>query len=342
MSTCRLLSVWIAMLASLGCASSRQPPVQTEPRAQPLFEAMPYDTWRVIGAPARFSLDAAEGGATVLTGRGPIPSNGFLASPRSLGDFRLEVDVRLGSADNPLGDKMNSGIQIRSAEKGGAVGGLQVEVDPSKRSWSGGIYDERGRLWLAPLDGTDAAGEAARAAFRRGGWNRYEIECIGPRIRTRVNGVACAEWYDAVVSGLLAFQVHGGPSCEVAFRDARIEELGSHAWRTLASGAGASSGERCAWSARLAPEARGVRVDVVGAGRMALTATDGAAIVDVSFTAADGGAARRIEAVWIDGAGAVLIDGRRAARFAASALPAEARVLGESCTAARPEWLSRD
>jgi hypothetical protein len=342
MSTCRLLSLSLALLTALGCASSRQTPVDAGRRPQPLFDAMPFDDWRVVGAPARFSLAADDAGAMVLTGRGPIPSNGFLTSPRPLGDFRLEVDVRLGSADNPLGDKMNSGIQIRSAEKGGAVGGLQVEVDPSKRSWSGGIYDERGRLWLAPLDGTDAAGEAARAAFRRGEWNRYEIECIGPRIRTRVNGVACAEWYDAVVSGLLAFQVHGGPPCEVAFRDARIEEFGSHAWRALEVGAGASSGERCAWSAPLASVARGVRVEVVGAGRLALSAADGSPIVDVSFTAADGGAARRIEAVWVDGAGAVLVDGRRAASFAADAVPAQARVLGESCSASRPEWLARD
>ena len=65
------------------------------------------------------------------------------------------------------------------------------------------------------------------AAFKLGEWNRYEIECIGPRVRTRVNGVACAEWYDGIVSGLLAFQVHGGKACEVAFRAPAFEDLGA-------------------------------------------------------------------------------------------------------------------
>ena len=122
----------VVLLASIafatGCASER---------AAPLFSAMPVQSWQALGAPARFELVEDDAGRAVLVGRGPIPSNGFLASPRALGDFRLAVDVKLGSADNPLGDKMNSGIQIRSGEKDGTVAGLQIEVDPSKRSWSG-------------------------------------------------------------------------------------------------------------------------------------------------------------------------------------------------------------
>jgi hypothetical protein len=47
---------------------------------------------------------------------------------------------------------MNSGIQIRSLSKpefnNGRVHGYQVEIDPSDRGWSGGIYDEARRGWL--------------------------------------------------------------------------------------------------------------------------------------------------------------------------------------------------
>jgi hypothetical protein len=318
-----------------------------------LFDAMPFAEWRVLGAPPTYELRTVDG-APVLVGKGPIPSNGFLASPRELGDFRLTLDVKLGSADNPLGDKMNSGIQIRSQEKPIAnakptMGGLQVEVDPTKRAWSGGVYDERGRAWLAPLNATDAAGDAARAAFRLGEWNRYEIECIGPRIRTRVNGVDCAEWYDGIVSGLLGFQVHGGPPCEVAFRAPVLTELGRHAWRPVADEPSASSGERVAYSRAVDGAARGVRMTVTGGGHVAVLAADGTRMGDVSFVAADPAKpaarrleVRRLEVLWLDGRGAVLLDGMKIGALALPSQPARVRVFGGDCAATGGEVLLRE
>jgi hypothetical protein len=47
---------------------------------------------------------------------------------------------------------MNSGIQFRSESKAdyrdGRVHGYQMEIDPSPRAWTGGIYDEARRDWL--------------------------------------------------------------------------------------------------------------------------------------------------------------------------------------------------
>jgi len=327
------LIVTCAVLPACGTA----PRTGDQTSVRPLFDAMPYPSWRTLGAPPTFELRAADG-APVLVGRGPIPSNGFLASPREVGDFRLEVDVRLGSADNPLGDKMNSGIQIRSQEKDGTVAGLQVEVDPTKRAWSGGVYDERGRAWLAPLDGNDAA----RAAFRLGEWNRYEIECVGPRIRTRVNGVDCAEWYDGIVTGLLAFQVHGGPPCEVAFRAPMLTELGRHAWRPLADEPAASSGERVAWSHSLDAAARGVRLTVEGAGHVEVLAADGTRMGDVSFVAGESRAARSLEVLWLDRGGAVLLAGKKVGVLTLAQPPARIRLLGQACTARDAQLLARE
>lgn len=308
------------------------------PSATPLFTAIPYPTWRILGAPPKFELRDSTAGLT-LVGRGPIPSNGFLASPRELGDFTLTVDVKLGSDDNPRGNKMNSGIQIRSQEKEGTVAGLQVEVDPTARAWSGGVYDERGRGWLANLEGNDAA----RAAFRLGEWNRYEIACDGPRIRTKVNGVACAEWYDGIVSGLLAFQVHGGPPCEVAFRAPMIDERGRHAWAPLADEPGGSSGERVAWAHSVDEHARGVRVEIEGAGHVEVLAADGTRWCDVSFAAADdkSPSARMLELVWFEGKGAVLLNGRRVGAMEFTGSPAWVRVLGDACTARNPQRLAK-
>ncbi len=114
-----VLALAFAFAPCAGCSVSRSA------RARPLFDAMPLPEWRVVGAAADFALAAptADAAGPTLVGRGPIPRNGFLTSPRELGDFRLSVEVRLGSAELPLGEGMNSGIQIRSAEKDGTIAG---------------------------------------------------------------------------------------------------------------------------------------------------------------------------------------------------------------------------
>ena len=323
---------------------------------RPLFDVMTFSQWQVVGGDARFELHALanpqESAAELtLVGRGPIPRNGFLVSPRELGDFTLTVDVRIGSAENPRAEAMNSGIQIRSRRmnvgQGNAaqwtIGGLQIEIDPSSRAWSGGVYEECGRAWLASL----AENEAARAAFVLGGWNRYEIECIGPRIRTKVNGVAAAQWFDATVAGVLAFQVHGGASCEVAFKTPMLIEHGMHEWRALADEVSGSSGERCAWQSTIASTTRGVRLEIDGTARVDLLADDGAHLASLStspepkISAENKAKPSIVELLWMEGEGAALLDGVRVAQFACVTVPSRVRVLGESCAVLRAESLQR-
>ena len=140
-------------------------------------------------------------GAIVGTSELGTP-NTFLATKKTYSDFILELEVKV---DNQL----NSGIQIRSLSKkayqDGRVHGYQVEIDPSPRAFSGGLYDEARRKWLYPL----AINQKARAAFRTGEWNRYRIEAIGNTIRTWVNGVMCTHLVDDLTSeGFIALQVH--------------------------------------------------------------------------------------------------------------------------------------
>jgi hypothetical protein len=171
-----------------------------------LLDAM-LSGWRTCGA-ARFAL---EDGVLVGTSTG---GKGFLASERTFADFVLELEVSI----DPGG---NSGIQVRSSlAANGLVEGYQIEIDSSPRAWSGGLFREGGS-WLQDL----AADEQARAAFRPGEWNCFRIECCGPVIRARVNGIPTCDYRQArETGGILALQVHD-PGTRVRIRNLRLWEL---------------------------------------------------------------------------------------------------------------------
>ena len=170
--------------------------------------------WRTVGGDARFVREGE-----VIRGLDSGSRNTFLMSEHEYGDFILEGEVLIESG--------NSGWQIRSHlsvtdDPGSRLFGYQIEVDPSDRSWSGGLYDEGRRGWIHPL-GND---EDARSAFRTDEWNHYRIEAVGPRIRSWVNGRPCADVLDlADLSGSIALQVHSG-KCRVNWRNLKITELG--------------------------------------------------------------------------------------------------------------------
>jgi hypothetical protein len=177
-----------------------------------LFDERSLDGWVPVGG--RASYRAVDGCIVGSVGPGP---NSFLRTVDEYGDFELRLEVRL---DEPG----NSGIQVRSHQRDGdgRVYGYQCEIDPSERAWSGGLYDEGRRGWLHPLDGD----ERARAAFRVEGWNEYRILAVGPRIRTWVNGVPCADLTDdADASGFIALQVHSGSAGRIRWRNIVIREV---------------------------------------------------------------------------------------------------------------------
>ena len=188
---------------------------------QVLVEGDDLSQWTRLGGKATYTASNGEVvGTTVL--RTP---NTFLATKEAFGDFALSVEVLVDP-------EINSGIQIRSESKpdfmNGRVHGYQVEIDPSPRAWSGGVYDEARRGWLYPL----SLNEACRRAFKVEEWNHYYIEAIGPSIRTWVNDVPCAALYDDLTpTGFIALQVHSvsGENMagrEVRWRNVRLMENG--------------------------------------------------------------------------------------------------------------------
>lgn len=184
-------------------------PAPLDPTAVP-------DGWSVVGGPVRFEFQKGPDGDLEIRGTGSAPRNAFLASDRSYGDFLVEFDVKI---DRNGG---NSGFQIRSAVDEDRMVGYQVEVDPSERSWSAGLYDEGRRGWLATLEDVSTA----RDAFVPGKWNTIRILAVGPRIRTWINDVPAVDHLDFVDrTGRFGFQVHSG-SCDVRWRRIRIADLG--------------------------------------------------------------------------------------------------------------------
>lgn len=117
-------------------------------------------------------------------------------------DFILELDYKVDST-------MNSGIQIRSNSfpyyRNGRVHGYQIEIDPSDRAWSAGIYDEARRGWLNTMDNNPKA----QQAFKQNDWNHYRIEAIGDTLKTWINGIPAAYLIDEKTSsGFIGLQVH--------------------------------------------------------------------------------------------------------------------------------------
>lgn len=188
------------------------------PDWKPLFNGKNLDGWKLLNGTADYTVDD---GVVVGTTKEGSP-NSFLCTEKNYSDFELEFDVWVDS-------RLNSGVQIRSNSlpeyKDGRVHGYQVEIDPSDRAWSGGIYDEARRGWLNDLK----ENEPARQAFKKDEWNHYRVLAVGDSIKTWVNGVPAADLRDDMTkTGFIALQVHsfkGDTPARVKWKNIRVRDL---------------------------------------------------------------------------------------------------------------------
>lgn len=190
------------------------------PAAQwtPLFDGKTLTGWTQRGGKASYAVKGDTIVGTTVTGT----PNSFLCTDKMYGDFELEFEVMTDP-------KLNSGVQFRSTSvpgfKDGAVHGYQVEIDPSDRAYSGGLYDESRRGWLQDL----SKNPAGQKAFKNGQWNRYRVVAQGDHIRTWVNGKAVTDYRDSLTtSGFIGLQVHSHAQAglEVKWRKLRVKDLG--------------------------------------------------------------------------------------------------------------------
>ena len=126
---------------------------------QTLFNGKDLKGWNQKNGQAKYTVENGEIVGTTVANT----TNSFLCTNEEYGDFIFEVDLKVENT-------MNSGIQFRSLSTpdymNNRVHGYQMEVDPTDRGWSGGIYDEARRDWLYIPN----INPASKKAFKIGGW----------------------------------------------------------------------------------------------------------------------------------------------------------------------------
>ncbi len=149
------------------------------------------------------------------TGPKGIKFNTFLCSKKKYKDFEMSFKVRLKDGGG------NSGVQIRSKiadMKTFAVAGPQADIGTG---WWGALYGERfgGVMKAAPKD--------VQKAVKAKDFNDYYIKCVGKHVTIKINGVTSIDEDFAKMpeDGIIAFQLHGGGSMEVTFKDIKFTEL---------------------------------------------------------------------------------------------------------------------
>jgi hypothetical protein len=206
----------LAVLCILLCALSYQTHAQTWKN---LFDGKTLNGWKQLAGKADYKAENGTIVGTTVMNSG----NSFLVTEKEYGDFVLELDAKIESTLS------NSGIQTRSHFNTnghtGKVYGRQLEIDPSERAWSGGIYDEARRDWLYPLD----LNPKAKTAFKVGEYNHIKIECIGREMKTWINNIPVAYVIDTVdKTGFIGLQVHAVTTKEqegkkVYFKNIKIQ-----------------------------------------------------------------------------------------------------------------------
>lgn len=179
---------------------------------QTLFDGSDLAGWEQVGGSARYEVHGSEiVGHTV-----PDSPNSFLVTKANYSDFILEFETRVDPS-------MNSGVQIRShVGDNETMQGYQVEVDPTDRRFSGGIYDEKRRMWMYPL----TRNEKGLDAFRNGQWNHFRVEAIGDSFRVWVNGIQTADMVDNMTAdGFIGLQVHSIDDPELVGRTVRWRNI---------------------------------------------------------------------------------------------------------------------
>ena len=189
-----------------------------------LFSGKDLTGWSQKGGDAKYSVQ--DGTIVGVVGPGP---NSFLCSEKEYENFIFKAEFKFDQ-------NVNSGIQFRSNARPDGnrerVYGYQCEMEAA--GMTGAIYDEgrRGR-WLN--DVTDEFTEKTKKPFKQGEWNELEIQCVGPSLRTWLNGQPVSDIMDVMTQrGFFGLQVHSSQNPgQVRWRNIRVKELPATPWKAF-------------------------------------------------------------------------------------------------------------
>ena len=150
-----------------------------------------------------------------------VPTNEFLVTDRSYGNFILTLKIKLEGNEGFI----NAGVQFHSKR----LTNPAYEMEGYQADWgegySGSLYDEsRRNLTLIALDST-----LLMKWIKSDDWNEYTIRAENGSIQLSINGHKMVDYIEQdqsiPQSGLIGLQVHGGGKAQAAFKDIVIEEL---------------------------------------------------------------------------------------------------------------------
>ena len=218
-----------------------------------------FDGKSLTGWDGDASLWRVEGGAIVgeTTAATALKQNSFLIwRGGEPADFELKLEFRINST--------NSGVQYRSAQvpPSGEIGkwvlrGYQADID-FENQYTGMLYEERGRAFLAPRGtfgyvgpnqpsaaqrgqpppdagprgqlGVLESSDGLKAFIKQNDWNEFHVVARGNVLVHILNGHVTAMFLDDDVAGrslrgLLGLQLHVGPPMKVEFKNIWLKEI---------------------------------------------------------------------------------------------------------------------
>lgn len=194
-----------------------------DPPAVTLFNGKDTSGWHEVGG-GKWSVE--DGTIVGETGDG---SYGWLVTGKAYSDFILDFKFKPEA-------KGNSGVQFRSHVMDGEMYGYQAELTPVPGEFTGAVYEEGKRGYLAkPKEDSDEY-------IKFNDWNTYRISATGGHIQTYINGHLMVDFHDDnAIRGIVALQVHSSSKPEervkIRWKDITITDLGyGSGWQPLFDG----------------------------------------------------------------------------------------------------------
>lgn len=182
-----------------------------------------------------------------ILGESTVGHYGYLTTEKIYSNFTLRLKFKPETNGNS-GVFTRSRITGNSPKTGPDIIGMQVEVDPTRNT--GSIYESGYRGWVAM--GTPACEHAIKPRE----WNDLEITEEGAHYVTRLNGVPCVDFTDALqnaggdslhyvtrpngvptldspqahpnfTEGVIGLQLHTGGGVKIRFKDIYLKEIGT-------------------------------------------------------------------------------------------------------------------